>query len=339
MSQFQIPDQMTTVVLDSYDGSPALRLERRPIPTLGKDQVLVKVAAAAINPSDLSFIEGNYGFLKPLPTVPGFEASGTVLVANNGAMGRYLTGKRVACVSQNEGDGVWADYVVTSVNFALPLDKSVSFEQGAMSVVNPLTAIALIELAKEGGYKALINTAAASALGQMILRLGQREGLMVINTVRRSEQVHMLKGIGADIVLNSAAPDFDQELKEACHQVDAHLALDAIAGRMTLRLLDAMPDNSKVTVYGGLSREAAMSSPAHLIFQDKRVEGFWLTKWLVRKNKLQSLLIWRRAQKLLSTDLKTEIRAQVPLENVPDAVKEYERQMTGGKILIIPDGK
>ena len=339
MSQHPNPDRMTAVVLDSYTGASALRVEQRPIPQPGKDQVLVKIAAASINPSDLTFLEGNYGFLKPLPVVPGFEASGTVISANNGVMGWYLKGKRVACISQNEGDGVWAEYVVTSTNFALPLDKSVSFEQGAMSVVNPLTAIALISLAKQGGHKAIINTAAASALGQMIIRLGQSEGLTVINTVRREVQVELLNNIGAQIVLNSSTPDFDQELKDACRQVNAHLAFDAIAGQMTLRLLEALPDHSKVTVYGGLSGDSAAAAPGHLIFEDKSVDGFWLSKWLAEKNFLESLMVWRRAQKLLGTDLKSEIRSQVPLENALDAIREYQGQMTGGKILITPNGK
>lgn len=334
-----IPQKMTAVVLDSYSGAQALRVEQRSIPKLGKNQVLVKVAAASINPSDLSFLDGNYGFLKPLPVVPGFEASGTVVAASNGVMGRYLRGKRVACVSQNKGDGVWAEYVVTSTNFALPLNKSVSFEQGAMSVVNPLTAIALISLAKQGGHKAIINTAAASVLGQMILRLGQSEGLKVINTVRRDEHVELLKNIGAQVVLNSSAPNFDQDLKDVCHQANIHLSFDAIAGEMTLRLLEAMPSKSKVTVYGGLSGESAMASPGHLIFDDKSVDGFWLSKWLGEKNFLESLLIWRRAQNLLRSDLKSEIRAKVPIERALDAIKEYKANMTGGKILITPNSQ
>ena len=108
---------------------------------------------------------------------------------------------------------------------------------------------------------------------------------------------------------------------------------------MTLRLLEAMPNHSKVTVYGGLSGDFAMAVPGHLIFEDKSVEGFWLSKWLREKNIVESLMVWRRSQKLLATDLKSEIRAKVPLEGALDAIHEYQNQMTGGKILIIPHGK
>jgi NADPH:quinone reductase-like Zn-dependent oxidoreductase len=300
--------------------------------------VLVKVAAAAINPSDLSFLEGNYGYKKKVPVVPGFEGAGTVLAVGSetGLMGRYLRGKRVACVSQDRGDGVWADYVTTPVNLALPLGGDVSLEQGAMSVVNPLTAVALIAIAQKGGHKAILNTAAASALGQMIIRLGRQEGIEVVNVVRREAQVALLREQGAKFVLNSSDPDFDRQLHDLCHQQNVHLAYDAIAGRTTWQLLDALPRHSRVTIYGGLSQEPAQVLPGHVIFQDKMVDGFWLSAWLAKKNFLQTLLLWRRAQKSLGGTLKTEVRARYPLAEVREAVQAYQEQMTGGKILLVP---
>ena len=218
MSQEPIPDQMTAVVLDSYSGVEGLRVERRPVPRPGKNEVLVKVAAASINPSDLTFLEGLYGFKKPTPVVPGFEGSGTVVAAGGGMMGGYLNGKRVACISQDKGDGTWAEYMVTSSGYALPLDKSVSLEQGALSVVNPLTAMAFFTIVKEGGHKAIVHTAAAGALGQMVNRLGIREEFQVINVVRRDSQGELLKGQGATIVLNSSEANFDEQLTDVCHQ-------------------------------------------------------------------------------------------------------------------------
>jgi NADPH:quinone reductase-like Zn-dependent oxidoreductase len=336
MSQSSIPDQMTAVVLDSYSGVQALRVEQRPVPKPGDNEVLVKVAAASINPSDLAFLEGHYGFKKPTPVVPGFEGSGTVVAAGSGMMSGYLNGKRVACVSQDKGDGSWAEYMVTRTGFALPLDKSVSLEHGAMSVVNPLTAMAFLTIVKEGGHKAIVHTAAASALGQMVNRLGMREGFQVINIVRREQQVDLLKQQGAAIVLNSSEPVFDRQLADVCQQHKVRLAFDAVAGSMTMRLLEAMPAGSKVTVYGGLSYEPAQAEPGHLIFQNKCVDGFWLTLWLAKKNFMQSLMLWRRAQKLLSTELRSEVRARFVLQEARKAVMDYQGHMTGGKVLFIP---
>jgi NADPH2:quinone reductase len=317
MTQTQMPDQMTAVVLDSYSGAEALRVEQCPVPKPGKDEVLVKVAASPINPSDLAFLDGKYGFDNPPPVVPGGEGSGTVVAVGPGAMGRYFLGKRVACLSNGERDGTWAEYVVVSTKGgAFPLNKSVSLEQGAMSVINPLTA---------------------SALGQMVNRLGRSEGVQVINVVRRDAQVELLNAQGATVVLNSSDVDFNRHLHDACHQYDAHLAFDAVAGPMTGQLLKALPENSTVTVYSCLSHKAPQTNVDQIIFHGKTITGFWLGPWLYsNKNLLQILMLWRRSQKLIDTDLKSEIRARYPFQEARKAVQEYTNQMTGGKILLTP---
>ncbi|MCB9433221.1 MAG: zinc-binding dehydrogenase [Ardenticatenaceae bacterium] len=338
MTQTQIPNQMTAVVLDSFTGPETLHVEQRPVPKPGKDEVLVKVAASPINPSDLAFLGGNYGFDNPPPVVPGGEGSGTVVAVGPGPMGRYFLGKRVACLSNGERDGIWAEYVVASTKGGVfPLDKSVSLEQGAMSVINPLTAVAFLEITKGGGHKAIVLTAAASALGQMVNRLGRSEGIQVINVVRRDAQVELLKAQGATAVLNSSDVDFDRQLHEVCHQYDARLAFDAVAGPMTGQLLKAMPKNSTVTVYSCLSHKSPQTNVDQIVFEGKTVTGFWLGPWLYStKNLLQILMLWRRSQKLISTDLKSEIRVRYPFQEARKAVQEYTDHMTGGKILLTP---
>jgi NADPH:quinone reductase len=338
MTHTQIPDQMTAVVLVSYSGAEALRIEQRPVPKAGKDEVLVKVAAAPINPSDLAFLTGNYGFDNPPPVVPGGEGSGTVVAVGPGAMGRYYLGKQVACLSRGEKDGVWAEYAVVSTKGGVfPLNKSVSLEQGAMAVINPLTASAFLEITKDGGHKAIVLTAAASSLGQMVNRLGRSAGVQVINVVRRDAEAELLKAQGATVILNSSDDDFDSELHDICHQHDARLAFDAVAGELTRQLLIALPENSTVTVYSCLSRKAPQTSPDPIIFQGKTITGFWLGPWLYsNKNLLQILSFWRHSQKLISTDLKSEVRARYPFQEARKAVQEYTHQMTGGKILLTP---
>lgn len=337
MPQTRLPDRMTAVVLDSYSGVEALRVEERPVPKPGKDEVLVQVAAAPINPSDLAVLQGRYGFRPPPPIIPGGEGAGTVVAVGPGAMGRYFLGKRVACLWDGKRDGVWAEYVVASTKGgALPLGKSVSLEQGAMSAINPLTASAFVEIAKKGGHKAIVLTAAASALGQMVNRLGRSEGVQVINVVRRDAQVELLKKQGATDVLNSSDPEFGRQLRDVCRRNEARLAFDAVAGPLTGQLLRALPPHGKVTVFGALSFEAAQALPDELIFHDKSVDGFWLGPWITNKNLLQIMMAWRRAQSLLRTDLKSEVRARFPFQEAKRAVQEYLGQMTGGKILLTP---
>jgi NADPH:quinone reductase-like Zn-dependent oxidoreductase len=227
--------------------------------------------------------------------------------------------------------------VASTKGGAFPLNESVSLEQGAMSIINPLTASAFLEITKDGGHKAIVLTAAASTLGQMVNRLGQSEGVQVINIVRRDAQVDLLKAQGATVVLNSSDGDFDRQFHDVCHQYDAHLAFDAVAGPMTGQLLNALPKNSTITVYSCLSRKAPQTHVDQIVFQGKSITGFWLGPWLYsNKNLLQILTLWRRSQKLIATDLRSEIRAQYAFQDAKKAVQDYSNQMTGGKVLLKP---
>ncbi|MCB0636249.1 MAG: alcohol dehydrogenase catalytic domain-containing protein, partial [Lewinella sp.] len=198
MRKNKIPDTMTVAVLQAYEGAEALSIEQRPVPRPGRNEVLVKVAFAPINPSDLATLKGHYGFDDPAPIVPGGEGSGEVVMAGPGMMANYFLGKKVACAGWGVGGGVWSEYVVKSVQGGvMPLHKSLSLEQGAMSIINPLTASAFIDIAKKGKHQTIALTAAASSLGQMVNRLGRKEGMQIINIVRREEQVALLQAEGA----------------------------------------------------------------------------------------------------------------------------------------------
>ncbi|MEO0559592.1 MAG: zinc-binding dehydrogenase [Bacteroidota bacterium] len=308
------------------------------MPKPGPGQVLVKIAASPINPSDIAFVYGTYGFKSPPPIVPGGEGAGTVVAAGEGMAGRYFLGKRVACLKMAEGDGMWAEYALASaMGGVLPLNAAVGMEQGAMSAINPMTASAFLEIAKQGRHRSLVLTAAASSLGQMVNRLARLRGVQVINVVRRDAQVELLRNQGATAVLNSSDEDFADQLRNACREHDCHLAFDAVAGPLTHQLLDAMPDNSKVTVFSGLSKQAPSVGIDHLVFQGKSINGFWLGPWLLRKNPLGILRTWRRAQALVPTALESTIRERVLLEDAARAMQAYMDQMTGGKYLFKPD--
>jgi NADPH2:quinone reductase len=342
MSPTNIPDEMWAVVLDSFSGPEALHLEKRPVPKPRKNEVLVKVAASAIHPADLELINGQYGYFEMSPPfVAGFVGSGTVVEVGGGLMGRYLKGKRVQCMNkalfQERGDGTWAEYMVTASDYAFPLSDTVDFEQGgAGSPTNALSALGLMDIATKGGYKAIVQTAAASTVGRMVYELCRREGIEVINVVRRDAQVEFLKNRGAALVLNSSDADFDQQLYEACHQHQVHLAFDAVGGTLTRQLLQTMPERSKVIIYGLLAGEPAQADMKRLVFQQKSIDNFYIVSWLDGKNLIQKLRLWGRAQKLVATGLKTEIRGRCPLQDSKQAVEGYQAQMTGGKLLLIP---
>jgi len=335
MSKVKIPETMTSVVLNAYSGADALSIEQRPVPTPGRNEVLVKVAFAPINPSDLATLTGYYGLKNPTPIVPGGEGSGEVVAAGPGVMANYFLGKNVACTGWGTGGGVWSQYVVKSVKGGvLSLNKSLSLEQGAMSFINPLTASAFIDISKKGGHKAILLTAAASSLGKMVNRLGRNEGIQIVNVVRRDAQVDLLKTQGANVVLNSNEAGFEQQLHEACHQTNTRIAFDAVAGPLTNQLLKAMPLNSKVIVFSALSKQAIQASPDLLIFENKRIDNFWLGPWMSQQNFMKIMLLWKRTQKQIPSHLKSDIRKIYPLQEVKEAISDYKSQMTGGKILL-----
>jgi NADPH:quinone reductase len=231
---------------------------------------------------------------------------------------------------------MWSEYVVTSADFCVPLGKKVEMEQGATMLVNPLTAWALVDEARRGGHRAAVQTAAASALGRMVIRLGQKFGLPVVNVVRRPQQVELLRGMGAQNVLNSSDSGFDEELRKVCHKLGASISFDAVGGELSARVLRAQPQGSRMLVYGALSLKAVEIDPGSLIFEGKHVEGFWLSAWMRGRNLLSQLRVARQVQQLLAGDLKTEIRARLPLEQAAVGLSQYAAEMTAGKVLLVP---
>jgi len=156
----------------------ALVVRKIPVPRPARGEVLIRMAAAPINPSDLRYLSASSS-TAPAPIVPGLEGSGTVVAAGAGLIPRLLVGRRVAFASAR--GGTWAEYAVATATRCIPLRKHVSLEQGASLIVNPLTAIAFFDMVTRGGHRAIVNNAAASALGRMILRLGRSSGVTVIN--------------------------------------------------------------------------------------------------------------------------------------------------------------
>jgi NADPH:quinone reductase len=332
-------NKMRAVQITAYDGRPeSVHVVELPVPEPGPGQVLVKVAASPINPSDLMFLRGLYGLKKPLPAIPGFEGSGTVVKAGRGLLGRMLAGKRVACHATDPATtgGLWSEYLVAPSTACVPLKRHVDLEKAAMMLVNPFTAWALVEEARRGGHRAFVQTAAASALGRMLIRLAKRHGIPAVNVVRRAEQVELLRSLGAEHVLDSSDAGFDVALRELCQRLGATIGFDAVAGEMSARVLRAQPKGARLLVYGALSLAAVQVEPGSLIFEGKQVEGFWLSAWLAKKSLLGRARLAGEIQRLLGEELKSEIRARYPLDEAGRALAEYAADMTGGKALIVP---
>jgi len=332
-----IPSTMRAVVLTEPCAQPTIATI--PVPKPGTGEVLVKMHASPINPSDLAFLAGGYGIKKPFPVVPGFEGSGTVVAAGLGILTKSRLGKKVACAASPLLNGCWAEYMVTSATSCVPLSKKISMEQGSMMFVNPMTALAFFDVYKNTPnpskkLRGIINTAAASALGRMVIRLGKQKGIPVISVVRRDEQVKVLKSEGAEFVVNSSEPDFELNLKELANQLNATILFDAVGGKLPQQLLSAAPKGSKLFIYGRLSADACEIFPGDLIFTGNQIQGFWLTHWLHEKGMIKTMLTIKDVQSLIGNELGTTIHRQFSIDKINEAIETYKNNMSQGKVLL-----
>jgi NADPH2:quinone reductase len=341
----RIPEKMRAVVLSEYreDISDAIRgltVLERAVPRPRRGQVLVKVAAAPCNPSDLLLLQGKYGTLKKLPSVPGWEGAGTVVATGGGLLGRWLMGKRVACAVRSDRDGTWAEYVLANVNNCIAVKSALPIEQAACLIINPLTALAMLETARRAGHRAAVHTAGAGQLGRMMIAMAADLDYPLINIVRREEQAQLVQALGVKHVLISASEGFEIELKAVCQRLNATAAFEAVAGEMSGTVLNAMPARSTAYVYGALSQEACGNiDPIGLVFHDKTLTGFFLGNWLDRRGVIGILRSAGRVQRMIIEGrIGTAVQRRLNLDEVVDGLLQYVGNMTGGKVLITPHG-
>lgn len=322
--------------------SQRIRLTEKSLPKLRKGQVLVKMLAAPVNPSDLVYLLGKYGLAPNNGAFVGFEGCGVVVEANAGLYGAWLKGKRVALSAQPGSDGVWAEYAITKANFCLPVRKELSDEQAATIIVNPCTSVCLVERAIELGAKAIVINAAASQVGKGVIRYAKLKGLKTIATVRSEANVSVLEELGATSVLLTSQETFVESLKQQAKTLNATVLVDAVAAKDTPMLLKAMPNSSTAIVYGRLTETfdplGGLFSVADLIFRDIRIEGFWLAKYIGDVSPLKVLALSSKVQKLFAQGIfKTDIYASVGFEDFAQALDHYALNKSDGKVILLPN--
>ena len=367
--------QLRTKITD--DNKLTLWLEEVAVPQPGPDEVVVRIDAAPINPSDLGLLFGPADMStaqqtgtaeRPVITagIPagrlgmvqarigqalaaGNEGAGEVIAAGSSAAAQALLGKTVGVI----GGEMYAQYRCANVAACLPLHEGTSAVEAASCFVNPMTALGMVETLRREGHKALVHTAAASNLGQMLNRLCQSEGIPLVNIVRKPEQAQLLKSQGAQYVIDSSAEDFKAQLKAALAATDASLVFDAIGGgSLVSDILAAMETvaSSKMNeysrygsntfkqayIYGGLDM-----SPTVL----KRNFGFafsvggWLLTPTLQKlggQRIQELK--QRVAAEIKTTFASHYNHQVSLAGALslEAISGYNKRATGEKYLILP---
>lgn len=328
---------MKAVVLEDF--SKPLSLISLPIPKPGPNQVLVKLFAAPINPSDLATLSGSFAGKKQPPIYPGNEGAGLVVESGGGLMGWRLKGKRVAVNGGESSNGTWAEYIVVETSHCIELEDQITFEEGCSCFVNPLTVVSMLDMCKSEGYKAVINSAAASALGRMMNRAFKANGVKVINIVRRKDQEDLLLKEGAEHVLNQNDEAFEQKLKDLSQKLNALCYFDAVSGELTAKVLKNMPNGSTTYVYGSLENDKFLINPGDIIFKRKTIKGFWVSAWIRGKGLVGKAMLIYNLKSMLRTTLKTEVQRKFGLEQANEAIEFYKKNMSAGKVVLTAIGE
>lgn len=304
-----------------------------PAPEPRPGEVLVRMLASPINPSDLMYVSGQYGLKPRLPATPGFEGVGIVEGTGGGVLGWLRNGKRVAVIYDRIGS--WAEYTITKARQVVPVPDDVGDEQAATFFVNPATAIIMTrDVLRVPSGAWLLQSAAGGELGKMIVRLGRKYGFRTMNVVRRREQVDELKGLGGDAVLVEAdGPIPDQVARAAPEGI--HFAIDPVGGATGSAVIASLAPGGRCLLYGSLSDEPVSLHPRLVIGNNLRVEGFWLGAWAKQQGVLTMLRLFRRVRSLMREGiLKSKFAASYPLEEIGKAVTHAAAPGKGGKVLL-----
>ena len=354
------------------DGTLTVEVAETQFPAPAGNQVLIRMEAAPINPSDLALLFGpadlenaEYSPGKLVAKMPepflsgmkarhgqrlavGNEGAGTVVAAGEGEGAQALVGQRVACVPGH----AFSEYAIADAGMCLPLGEY-SAEEGASSFVNPMTALGFAETARMEGQRAIVHAAAASNLGQMLVRICQEDGLELVNIVRKPEQAEILRGLGARHIVDSSASDFMAQLRTAIDATGAYLGFDPIGGGTTVDscfkameqvAVSRMGEYSrygsnqpkKMYIYGRLDLGPTILTPAYGF--GWTLSGWLLTPFMARAGMETVGRMRQRVLNGLTTTFASSYKRKVSLEEMLErnAALDYRAMRTGEKYLVTP---
>jgi NADPH2:quinone reductase len=359
-------------------GELELSLASVPVPTPKENEVLVRIEASPINPSDLALLVG-MADLSTLKTsgsgaqtvttakmpeklmralasrvdesMPvGNEGSGVVVATGDSPAAKALLGKTVAVL----GGAMYGQYRCLHLSQVMPLPEGTTFAEAASCFVNPLTSLGMVETMRREGHTALVHTAAASNLGQMLNRITQKDGVPLVNIVRKPEQAALLKAQGAKYVVDSSSANFMEALTDALAATGATLAFDALGGgKLAGQILTAMEAainrnakeysrygsavHKQVYLYGGLDTSPTEFNRSFGMAWG--MGGWLLTPFLQKIGSEAAGKLRARVAAELKTTFKSHYSREITLAETlqPDVIQAYGQRATGEKFLITPN--
>lgn len=315
-------------------GTPAdvLALKELPAQNPGAGEVKVKVLAAPIHPANLLQIAGQYATAPDLPSVPGGEGIGQVVALGDGAS-HLQVGQHVFLAGVG---GTWRDELIAPAAALIPAPPG-DVEQLSMLAVNPLTAhLMLTQFAdlNEGDW--IIQSAANSAVGEMVIQLAALRGIKTVNVVRRESLLEEMKTLGGTVALVDG-PGLVKDVAEATGGAPIRLAFDCVAGQTFERLAETLGYGGSIVSYGNLSGHLPQTNLMNLITKDVRLRGFWLAKWYETASaEDKQAALGTMVPLIASGQIKTKVDSRFSLEDIASAVTRAAASGREGKVLLMP---
>ncbi|MEU8467304.1 zinc-dependent alcohol dehydrogenase family protein [Streptomyces sp. NPDC029006] len=343
------------VAVEAGEPTDVLRLESRPVPTPDAGQALIRVKATPVHASDLHVLRGRYGFTPEFPAVGGhMECVGRIAALGPGTEG-LKAGERVvaAVVPAVPGPptaGTWQEYLVAGTHRLLSVPEHLSDSSACQLAVNPLTALLLVtrELEVQPG-EWLLQTAAGSTVGRLVIQLSRHLGIRTINVVRRRAAVEEIKALGGNEVICTEDEDLVQRVTEIAGPAGVRKAVDCVAGAVGAQVSRALAPGGQAVVYGALSTHrqtdpAALTIPLQarsVIYETKTVRGFWLNRWFGTASSEDALRALAQVRGLVADEVLSIPQGQpFPLEDFAEAVALAEAPAHGTKpLFVFEDGR
>jgi len=325
-------EKSINAVVYERHGNPAdvLRIETQPWPEPAKDEVVVAMRAAPINPADLNAIEGKYPVRPQLPATPGFEGAGIVVDLGHGV----TTIRTGALVILPHNLGTWREACTVKADDLVAVPPEIDPIHAAMLKINPMTAWRLLHdyvNLNRGDW--LIQNAANSAAGHAVIQIAHDLGLRTVNVVRREELIDELRAEGGDVVLVDGE-NLRDEVKSATGNAAISLGLNAVGGESALRLANCLAPGGTMVTFGAMSLQPLKIPNGLLIFKDLRFRGIWINKWYDNATMPERIEAFRLLFEMAKRGLlKTKVEKAYPLSDAKTAVMHAAQGKRGGKII------
>lgn len=343
------------VAVRAGEPDDVLRLESRPVPTPEAGQALIRVRATPVHASDLHVLRGRYGFSATFPMVGGrMECVGRVEAlgpATEGLkVGERVVAAAIPAVPGPPVAGTWQEHLVADLRRLLPVPDRLSDSSACQLAVNPLTALLLVtrELDVQPG-EWLLQTAAGSTVGRLVIQLSRHLGIRTINVVRRRAAVEEIEALGGDEVICTQDEDLVRRVAEIAGPDGVRKAADCVAGPVGAQVSQALAPGGEVVVYGALSTHrqtdpAALTIPLQarsVIYETKAIRGFWLNRWFGSASPEETLRALSRVRDLVADEVLSIPEGRpFPLEQFAEAVSLAEASARGPKpLFVFEDGR